>query len=456
MMVPIGARSSSAAALALQLGIILHSHSRAQQTSDLSLIASSPFRMILQPTTSALGSEALQWIETSVPALLLAEQPPEQPYTDMEMVVQQVEFLEPQNATRLRFFVLATASGQEATSGTTASQSALNQHITETFASSEIPSFVRASGIPVLEDVQVVAVQEIVPSNPSTPSSPSSPKNLSTLDIVLIAVSGAIFIGIAYMVIQHIKDRGYIENQRLIALNSTPIATAPTIPTVGSRESGDAPGKDQEQGTGAESAPSTPSTVNSVTDVELNEIAEAPETPERHPRSYRLTAVATEMPSKNDEASDLGKVAAESIESADPVQFDKNFFVEERSKSTVKTVKEMNPAETASSDSSEDVFHIDVDALCGDDTRSKASSQSSAISEWMRTIRVVPTSSGKTGSGTQSTSESQDKSTREASSDPSVDRSIVDLSSLEYVSLNQSMESSTAGEKATEPGLVEV
>jgi hypothetical protein len=168
-----------------------------------------------------------------------------------------------------------------------------------------------------------------------------------------------------------------------------------------------------------------------------------------------VTAVA-EVPPTIDEGADLGKAAAESIETADPVKFDKNFFVEERSKGTVKTVKEMNPVETASSDSSEDVFHIDVDALCGDDTRSKASSQSSAISEWMKTIRVVPTSSGKSGGGTQSTSGSQDKSTREASSDPSVDHSVVDLSSLEYVSLNQSMESSTAGEKATEPGLVEV
>jgi hypothetical protein len=456
------------AAFALQIGMIIHSHCMAQQGDGLSLVASSPFRMILQPISAELDPGAVLWIEDSVPLLLLAEQPSYQPYLDMEIVVQEVEFLESRNTTRLRFFVLATmAVENDSTTGNTNPQNALNQHISDTFESSEIPGYFQTSGIPVLEDVQVVAVQEIVPANPPSPAPPTSSKMLSTLDIVLIAVSGAIFIGIAYMIVQHVKDRGYIENQRLIALNAVSVLSTQTNPTNEPHETVGEAGKGELQGTDTEKAPSTPSTVNSVTDVELNEVADAPETPERNQRPIRLTTVSTaqsepnaptDAPPELQALTDSTQQMAEPSGSAIPVQFDKNCFLEERSKDGVKTVKEMNPAETASSesDNSEDVFHIDIDALCADDARSKASSQSSAISEWMKTIRVVPTASAKT-ERTQSTSESQDKSSQEESSEPSLDHSYLELSSLECVSLNQSLASSTAGDdKSFKAGRLEV
>jgi hypothetical protein len=385
----------------------------------------------------------------------------------MEMVAQEVEFLESRNTTRLRFFVLATmAVDTDAATGSANPQSALNQHISDTFESNEIPGYFQASGIPVLETIQVVAVQEIVPATPPSPAPQAGSKKLSTLDIVLIAVSGAIFIGIGYMIVQHVKDRGYIENQRLIALNAVPVMSAQANPANDPSEPEGETGKGQLEGTDTEQAPSTPSTVNSVTDVELNEIAEAPETPERSQRPIRLTNVSTsplEPEATTDTQSgfhaltDSTQQRADLSGSAIPVRFDKNCFSEELSKDGVKTVKEMNPAETASSESenSEDVFHIDIDALCADDARSKASSQSSAISEWMKTIRVVPTTSAKT-ERTQSTSESQDKSSQEESSEPSLDHSYLELSSLECVSLNHSLASSTAGDTPFEPGRLEV
>ena len=437
---------------------------KAQASDSVALLASSPFRMILQPTATELEFDALRFLEDATPSVLLAQQPQDQPFVDMEMVVQQVDFVEAQNVTRIRFFVLATTSATDEASSSPTSQSDLNDFIEITLSDgTDILSMLQASGIPILQAVQVVVVQEIAPTTPTTPdSTPSPPKKISTLDIVLIVVSGAIFLGIAYMVIQHIKDRGYIENQRLLALNSSPAPT-PTNQSNGPNQAEESPGREHKQATESENAPNTPSTTNSVADADVDEDEEAaaPGTPERRP--VRITSVAPVQPQDLPvtdplPTSEPGKESPEKLKI--PEEFEKNWFHEDRSKaSSTKTVEDMERAHSSiasDSESSEDVFHIDVDALCADESRSKASSSSSAITEWMKTIRVVPTHSTNKTDGTHSTLGSQEKSSEGESSGPTVDQSSDELSSLECVSLEQSLQSSTTGEKTAEASKGEV
>lgn len=403
----------------------------AQETSasDLALIASSPFRMILSPVDTELDFRATQILETSITSTLLVEQAATE-YTEMEAVIQQVESTAAVDdpAIRVRFFVLATVL-VENESDTAVQRTALNQLIESTFDDSmgrgQLMTLLKDSGDATLSAVTTVLVGAIAPA-PAT-EEPGS-KGLATLDIVLIVVSTAIFLGIAYMVIQHVKDRGYIENQRLIALNS-----ASRTQTTGesladkNRMVGQSNSKDEE-------TPSTPSTTGSGIEPSL-------ETPERG-RPVRISAVTTNV----GELKEVGVASAASMEEHPVEYFEQNWF------KVVGTAPKFPPdKEEGSSSGSEDVFHIDVEAddsyhNSNDDAASRASSRAVAIAEWMKTIRVVSMDS-RSVLTTSTGSKGPSKSSSSSSTEASVDHSSLDQSSLEQVSLEHSMADSTVSEK---------
>ena len=151
-------------------------------------------------------------------------------YMEMQAAVQKIDFFESSNRSQVQFFTLASRRPENQTLSFFRLE--LNRFIEDVLVESPLG---RASLLRELvssrdEALQGIESFEVVPLNPVTPprplipqqptgSSPGRSQSLSTLDIVLIVCSGLIFLGILYMIIQHHQDRGYIENQRLRALN---------------------------------------------------------------------------------------------------------------------------------------------------------------------------------------------------------------------------------------------
>ena len=414
----------------------LTTDSLAQNTDPLlALTASSPFRMILRPTASELDFEALEIVEEAIASTLFIMQD-EKEYIDTEAVIQQVEFVQLENehpATRIRFFVLATTLARNETPRTE-----LNANLKHIFADSiagksQFLTILRGSDHPMLQKVADMAVAPILPAASDENKSGSSRK-LSTLDIILIAVSAAIFIGILYMIIQHHRDRGYIENQRVLAF-STPPPRRQDSDRHNSKASND--NKDKKNATNSEDqqdAPSTPSTTNSV-DLEFNV---APETPDR----VRITPVSNMTPEALLTASSVDGSSVQTLSET----FDSKWF---QSVSVKKDDRNDDQA-SSSGESSEDVFHVDVEAssMCPDD-KSKTSSTASAaaISEWMRSIQVISSdtkTSEMTPEHASTDSSSQEHSTHEASSLPAPQ------------SLEKSLASSTISPQSSGTGKFEV
>jgi hypothetical protein len=95
-------------------------------------------------------------------------------------------------------------------------------------------------------------------------------------------------------------------------------------------------------------------------------------------------------------------------------------------------------------DLSQDVFNVSVDDLCD---KSKASSAASAITEWMKSIRVVTTSDAKTTLSTSSSLMGSEEEPEYCSTEPSSASTLEDdQSSLDQTSLEQSMASSSIGD----------
>jgi len=434
--------------------------------SGLALIASSPFRMLLRPTPSELHLEAMQVLEEAATAAIMEGL--DEPHVDVEVVIQQSEFVElgvDRNelpTTRVRFFALATIEQEGKSTPKKEAQETLDSSIELLFGSPDVQErfldYLRA--YPLLRDVNQVVVRAVVPSSPPADAATSavkSGKKLTTVDIILIVVSSAIFLGILWMVIQHHKDRGYLENLRLHTFNATPVQRAePRYEQDDDSEDLKTPTGTPEKGTLEDIAeeeeepytPSTPSTTNSVTDADLN-LEGSP------PRPVRITV--TVSPPRSEPT-----VSAASIQPDGPrlqEAFDNNWFHQSQSSDRMFEYRDHGycqddegyDGQISSGESSEDIFHIDVDALCSsvgsvEDTRSKTTSSTSAtaISEWMKSIRVVPSKSDLKTSGTGSTG------SRGRSTEPSLDhQSTLEQSSLEQLSLEQSMASSSVG---TEPG----
>jgi hypothetical protein len=181
----------------------------------LALVASSRFRMILSPLTtdvstdssSSLDFETLQSLEDAIGTSILLHSQPDggaTRYIDAEVVIQNVQLDDNLSAANIRFFVLATMLNTKNEDDD--NKSSLDSIIMATFQDvSGKARFINLlhSESSILATVSQVVVAALVPaSNDPTPD-PTPRHKLSSLDIILIVISGAIFLGIAWMVFQH-------------------------------------------------------------------------------------------------------------------------------------------------------------------------------------------------------------------------------------------------------------
>jgi hypothetical protein len=587
------------------LTILCATSGKGQQQEEqlqLELTASSPYAMVLQPIGDAgtVPLSGLQFLEETIATTLLEEQRTGNMYRGLEAVIQQADYFQDEsnkqraddasttttNATltmlKIRFFVLATVEADvDESSSSVTPRLELNQLVKTVLVDSIIGKnkfleLLWSNNHTSLQDVSSVLVSPwsstpTVPApssdsgNSSTTSlSSSEDKRLTTLDIVLIVASALIFFGIMYMIVQHHYDRGYIENQRVLAFNrrldvvrddddhashrshpspraakhhdgSSPPHTPAPASSHGATNStlGEAISED---------APSTPSTMDSVDIM----------TPER--KTPRITNVSLTTPSSASASSpSSGVTSSNSVssnaflmmtpkallttssvdgasiqslsESFDGEWFDANVRdsdgdnvvhadmatpmitggsidnehdgkeddIRDEENNNDNDYNDGSRSSGASSDSSgtsdstessEDVFEVDVEAA-STAGRSRASSHASAtaISEWMKTIRVVgvrhdrscndqhhSSSDTKTSDMTHSShgealsssvcsSPPRDGDTggKMTSSTASLAQTSLDASSLEHRSLEQSMASSSiVNDEATNMAVLEV
>lgn len=249
----------SAFALTTQSGIFIdgQTNSTIGSSTRLSLAASNPFRMVLRPTYFELDFVAVSVVEEAMSTAIL--QLTNSSLVDVNININQMNWLsspaEKKDAltddaltlldaddvpiTVLKFFAVGTfltdvATGPSSNSGSLASVKKLDYILEQSFKPGNYVVFIEL--LKNSEDPLLKAIQEIiviptvnkipVPDKQNDDASVTNkvPTNerfpLTTLDIVLIAVSGAIFLGIVYMIFQHHKDRGYIENQRIRTANA--------------------------------------------------------------------------------------------------------------------------------------------------------------------------------------------------------------------------------------------
>jgi hypothetical protein len=422
------------------------------QSADprLALVASSPFRMILRPTPDALDFAAIQVVEDSIASTLFLFQEGNN-YIDVEVVVQQVELVQLNDqdtalpSTRLRFFCLVTILAEISGAGVARSieqRSTLDAFIQEAFndssgGKSSFQGLLQSSQDPIVQDISDVVVAPILPASISADVKKSA-KKLSILDIILIAVSASIFVGIMYMIIQHHRDRGYIENQRIRTFNAPVRHTDDyskgrlMVSDVSSDSKGSITEKSRDQ------APSTPSTTNSV-DVEFNVNSETPD-------RIRPTVVTAMTQDALVSASSLDGSAVQTLSET----FESKWFNHKVDTSSLDDI-ELSSSNSGVSNSSgysssisEDVFqvgsHATVSKSNEQDDQSKASSTVSAVSEWMKTICVVP-SETKTSIMTHSSLGQSSTSTQPSATMSSLGQ----IHSLEQRSLEQSLASSSLG-----------
>ena len=416
-----------------------------EASQKLQLVASSPFTLLLQPVYERASQKSIKSLEDAI-AITLLKQHNGSLYTTMQAPVQKVDFFESTNRSQIQFFALASRLPENQTLSFFRLE--LNSFVEHVLVESPLgrASLYRelvSSSDTILQDVENF---EVVPLNPvrnnggtisEVPDQSSNDSQaLSTLDIVLIVCCGLICIGILYMIIQHHQDRGYIENQRLRALNfhndteSQSDQQPIMLPKHSSLSYGD--------GTSIHSevvAPSTPSTIHSINDRNGSMF----NTPDR--RDHRIIALT---PKALLGASSVDGNSVESIVEGLESDWTRNDSAME---SVNKEVED-----EASSESSEDPFGVDVEASSAahtahDDDRSKASS---TVQEWMMSLQVVskppleqaPLScnEAKTSGVTTQTSKDAD------SSGPSVAQTSLDVSSIDHRSLERSLASSDADE----------
>lgn len=260
------------------------------------------------------------------------------------------------------------------------------------------------------------------------------------------------------MVIQHHKDRGYLENLRLHTLNTPPSQQHGTAETgeQANEEEGTVDFKTSSPGKGdnneQEDTPSTPSTNDSDEayhrPVKITTVSLSPT------RSQTRISAATIQPSPRMLKQQQQQELAENFETNYFVRLQRKnhgIYAGRRGIHDIHNSDEEYGGQISSGESSEDVFHVDVHTLCssiGGEDRSKvsASTTASAISDWMKTIRVVPSEDVKT-TGTGSTG------SHGHSTEPSLDQSSLEQeSSLEELSIEQSMaESMTSSSFESDP-----
>jgi uncharacterized protein with PQ loop repeat len=425
----------------------------------LALVASSPFRMILRPTPVALDFAAVAVVEDSISSTLLLFQDGKN-YIDVEVVVQQVELVQLESdtdtalsSTRLRFFCLVTvlaeySSESSGVAWSTDQRSNLDALIQEAFNDSsggkrKFQELLQSSQDLTVQDISDVVVAPILPASTSTTGTKSA-KKLSIWEIILIATCLSIFVGILYMIIQHHRDRGYIENQRIRTFNA-PVhyhtddnskrrLMVSEIPSDSNKGYTNTNGSITEET--RDQAPSTPSTTNSV-DMEFNVNSETPD-------RIRITTISAMTQDALVSASSVDGSTVQTLSET----FESKWFNPKVDTSSLDAIDlssssgiSNSSSSGISSSSSEDVFLVGVnvtasrsDNSSGQDDQSKASTVS-AVSEWLKTICVVP-SDTKTSVMTHS---SLGHSSAGTHTQPPL------TMSLEQRSLEQSLASSSIG-----------
>ena len=474
---------------------------------DFELVASSQFEMILGPVQHQLGEVDIQVLEDAMGAVLLAMVSQDDDFMDIEVVVQKVHFPvaytnEEGEAladhSQIQFFVLATTAADTGTSRTILNEM-LQESVFDTKEGNDFFfDFLGASGRLVYAYASSVEVNPITspPSeNDTTPdetsdNSSNRHRRLSTLDLVLISISGLIFIGIVYMIWQHHKDRGYIENQRMLAANQRIRDTytndedeedsTPKSIQIFSKLS-----KADDNGSHEDEAPSTPSTIHSndaqtTTTTPNPRILSPPVVvrPSYHQQQQQLQAMTPEALLS---ASSMDGASVHSItESLDgniwfgttsrtshhhhdegEGSFSTGSFgalLQEASSTgavgnTSSYDEGLDSEENEGSDGDDDVFYVDVENSSSTRHQAQRSSNKAAISDWMKTIRVV-SSPAKTSEMTQSSHETFESSPSLALTTPE------DGTALEHRSLEGSMASSAPGSatksRTRRPDIVEV
>mmetsp|Transcript_14694 Transcript_14694/g.40628 ORF Transcript_14694/g.40628 Transcript_14694/m.40628 type:complete len:486 (+) Transcript_14694:434-1891(+) len=454
---------------------------------DVGLTASSQFNMVLSPVSSQLDASEMEIVESGIGTVLMTflEEDTGFVFLDMEAVVQDSELFNATNravsSSKLRFFVLVTTAPEDESP-----RLKLNELIRDAFIDSNVgvrrmTDFLHASGRPPLVNVDSVDVAALVQDPTSTEDDPEadstsnpSSKRLSTLDILLIVMSGLIFLGILYMIAQHHYDRGYIDNQRILAANR------PIRDTSAANEEDSTPrsihilpkyGIYDSENTGRSSddlgeAPSTPSTIHSS---EFPRIMSPPDFPRsKHARTRekkRLEGTASRDASTS---STLGGASEYSTtESFDSKSwFESSVFSEVKSQCSKKSNKKKaddselssnNTSDAASnaSEESDDLFLVDVESSTSVlvEKQAKNNGGKAAISDWMKSIRVV-SSPCKTSEMTQSSNEGAASS---STGGPSLTMTPPeDCATLEQRSLEHSMASSSPDAPRPRPKFVEV
>ena len=390
-----------------------------------SFVASSPFRMIVQPTDSELDYTALQAVEqASLATLLFAEQQGNMAVVsnvaNVEVVIQQVEFLELDQEdlpaiTRTQFFALMTTPPGEEDNSSEAIISdgdrrrQLNKLIEKAFSSpSGKEKFLEMlKSNPSTKNISQVTVAPILPT-PRTPlnsGSGSSRRKLTSLDIALIVVALAIFLGIVCIVLQRQKEYWYIESLRTLVLsenrnnidtfnNCVPKKSAecPSIASL-SVSSSKKPAEPIE--TNVRRLPSTPSTVHS------DEITPS--------RPVRITTVLKRPVSNALLSETIANEDTSLAENFDGKWFSSTSLSRQRTNDAVYYHDVDNndnggsnqeegdswssSGSSSSTTSSEDVFRVGVENFSSrtniDEEESKTSSTASSIADWLKQVRVI-------------------------------------------------------------------
>ena len=429
--------------------IILVANCQSQSDEEnVELTASSPFQMVLGPIASRLDLADLQVVEDSMATVLLSLVSSPEDYLNLEGVIQESDFLESQSS-QIRFFVLATTRTEAETQRVDVNALIQDSLFGTALGRDTFLQALRQGNRTKLAQVSSVKAAPLAPAtNPSNNNNNDKDDNgsssgLSNLDIILIAVSGLIFLGIAYMIIQHHKDRGYFENQRVLAANQPQPQQHTGMAMSASHshnELDDASAirsihwaASKIRTGGSHETPSTPSTIHS------NERTPTPPADKRtqSPREPNLppTSVRT-GDNNNDEGGLLGTntatttprigtsltyVAADGESTRSLAASSLDDWV--ASTSTSRTAKRDNKTRPrpnrrkmsddgnvsegamigeardtlslsgSSGDESEDVFFVDVENASVRQYSSNRSQTSSSVAEWMKTIRVVRTPS---------------------------------------------------------------
>lgn len=476
------------------------------------LTASAAFRMVISETSTALGLGSQRILEEAAAEHLLlvssyrgSRKQPEGPVRAAEVVVQEIVFRKDQAETWIRFFVLATVrvDNRDDTSEYER-RLVLNTLIDDAFSTGKSHVFVhsaveksqgRESTAVALEDFVSATVVPFVPAVVEDPSdfelTPPEPR-LSTLDIVLIAVSVCILLGILWMILVHHLDRGYFENQRLSALSNNQLSQWEAEAKDAFDEELAAHSSETHQLYSQISLAHSADEklIDSQANTKLRNALKRPVTPiPASSRDIHLDFDENELSECSDELADSDISSDESVAhfsgreacvSSSPVAtplacpltvgFENNLFRTPDSKRPSKSANPISPDDesiyttniestcTAESklppnnrwnetDDYDDVFHVGDTTvqISGDDNRQLADSPDS-MADWLKSIHVVPSSESRERQLKRDEIFRGAHATRAAASSEvaAIQRATtLEVGSLDHMSLEQSMASST-------------